>query len=84
MARAVGITITDDPVEQTMTICQATAANISSMLQDVRARRRTEIMAINGALVEIAATIPLPVPENSRLVQEIIALEKKYDPSSSP
>lgn len=88
VALAQGITIGPDPLAETMATCQATANNISSMLQDIRAGRPTEIKAINGALVDLAATNQIPVPENSLLVQQITTMEeqrkKHHDTSSSP
>ena len=45
VARAKGIEIEPDPLQTTITVCQATGNNISSMLQDVRKKRPTEIDA---------------------------------------
>ncbi len=67
-----------DAVETTQAVCQSTAANISSMLQDVRRRRKTEIDAINGALVKLAAENGLTLPVNSYLVQRIKEIEGRY------
>ena len=50
MARAQGITIFEDPVLATLAVCESTSMNISSMLQDIRHQRPTEIEAINGAV----------------------------------
>ncbi len=76
VAKAMGIEVGDDPLAQTLEVCQATAANISSMLQDVRARRATEIHAINGAVCKLAITKNIATPENDLLVQEVLAVEK--------
>lgn len=43
-----------DCVNQTLRIAEQTAENYSSMLQDVLKGKRTEIMEINGHIVEIA------------------------------
>ncbi len=61
---------------QVATVIQGTAQNISSMLQDVRAGRRTEIDAINGYLVSVCDQQDLPCPINRELVQ----LVKARDP----
>ena len=78
VARAKGIAIIDDPVGLTMEVCRSTANNISSMLQDVRKCRATEIMAINGAIVAAAQDLEILVPANKSLLLEIKALEKAY------
>ena len=78
VARAKGITVTGDPFMATAEVCRKTAANISSMLQDVRRRRRTEIDAINGAIVREGRALGLESPENLRLVQQIKDIEAGY------
>ncbi len=50
-----------------LTVCQATANNRNSMLQDVLNNRRTEIDAINGAIVRIADQHRLKAPINRSL-----------------
>jgi 2-dehydropantoate 2-reductase len=78
VARARGITVDGDPFAATVKVCRRTAANISSMLQDVRRRRRTEIDAINGAIVREGRSLGLKAPENLRLVEQIRAIEAGY------
>jgi 2-dehydropantoate 2-reductase len=80
VARAKGIAISDDPVGLTMEVCRMTSSNISSMLQDVRKGRATEISAINGAIVAAATGLGILAPANERLLAEIKALEKSYLP----
>ena len=75
---ASGIAVNGDPFTATVEVCRRTAANISSMLQDVRRRRRTEIDAINGTVVRVGQTLGLETPENLRLVQQIRAIEAEY------
>jgi 2-dehydropantoate 2-reductase len=76
IARGQGLDIGPDPVGRTLEVCRATAANISSMLQDVRKGRPTEIMAINGALLAEAQKLAIPAPENALLVRQVLAAEK--------
>ncbi|MFA6497736.1 MAG: 2-dehydropantoate 2-reductase [Desulfurivibrionaceae bacterium] len=76
VAQAKGIAIAPDPVARTIAVCQATAGNISSMLQDVRANRQTEIEAINGAVLEEARRLGIPAPVNTELFAAVKALEK--------
>ncbi|MBB5347111.1 2-dehydropantoate 2-reductase [Desulfoprunum benzoelyticum] len=78
VARAGGIVVTGDPYSATVEVCRKTADNISSMLQDVRRRRRTEIDAINGAIVREGRSLGLETPENLRLVEQIRAIEAGY------
>lgn len=78
VAQAKGIAIDPDPVERTMAVCQATSTNISSMLQDVRGKRKTEIEGINGAVLEEATRLGISVPVNAALFASIQGLEKGY------
>jgi len=78
VARALGINVPADPVSQTLAVCEATAENISSMLQDVRRGRPTEIGAINGALLDKARALGIDVPVNRELVSRVRKIEDGY------
>jgi 2-dehydropantoate 2-reductase len=78
IAEAEGIEIIDDPYLATRIVCSKTAENISSMLQDVRNRRRTEIDAINGAVVAKGLKYGIKTPENSRLCRQVQEIEAGY------
>ncbi len=52
-----------------------TAANRSSMLQDIEANRRTEVDYISGYLIQVAAQLNIPAPINEKMLQEIRKLE---------
>jgi 2-dehydropantoate 2-reductase len=80
VARAKGIDVDPDPVQMTLDVCAATASNISSMLQDVRNRRLTEIEAINGAIVRQAIRLHIDAPVNEKLVRKIHEIEQGYLP----
>ncbi|MCS6903053.1 MAG: 2-dehydropantoate 2-reductase [Candidatus Bipolaricaulota bacterium] len=56
-------------IERIESVACKTAENISSMLQDVRRGRRTEIEYINGAIVREGRRLNLPTPLNLLLVQ---------------
>lgn len=71
VAGAEGITLPEDPLALTIRVCRDTAANISSMLQDVRAHRRTEIESITGEVVKRAAVHGIPVPVNRDLLDRV-------------
>jgi len=73
VARASGVDLADDTaVEAVAAVAESTAANRSSMLQDVDAGRSTEIEAINGAVVERAAQHGIEVPTN-RLLAALVS-----------
>ncbi|MDD3234667.1 MAG: ketopantoate reductase C-terminal domain-containing protein, partial [Candidatus Omnitrophica bacterium] len=68
----------DDPLAKAEAVCEATAANISSMLQDILAGRRSEIDAINGAIIRIAQESGIPVPVNILLNDMVKSIEDNY------
>lgn len=78
VALASGIPIDEDPVAATFRVCEATRNNISSMLQDIRNRRRTEIDAINGAVVAAGRKLGIPTPVNDELVRQVKELEAAF------
>ncbi len=68
VARAEGVELSDDAAVAALeAVVAATADNRSSMRQDVEAGRRTEIGAINGAVVDRARTHGIEVPTNRTL-----------------
>jgi 2-dehydropantoate 2-reductase len=70
VAAALGIALAHpDPAAHALAVAEATAGNDSSMLQDLRAGRPTEIQAINGAIAEQAAALGLPAPVNATLAR---------------
>lgn len=78
VAKAKGIGLAEDPVAATLEVCKATEKNISSMLQDVRNKRLTEIDAINSAVVAEARLLGIPAPINEGLVRQVQEIEKGY------
>jgi len=58
---------------------RSSAGNTSSMLQDIRAQRHTEIDYINGYLLRRARVHGLNVPENQRLYELIKQKEDHYE-----
>jgi 2-dehydropantoate 2-reductase len=67
VAAAEGRSVPEDVVERTFEVARATAANHSSMRQDLAAGRRTEVEALYGAVVERAERHDLPAPVNRTL-----------------
>ena len=65
VAAARGVTLPfADAVARVIEVCRATAANHSSMLQDVERGRMTEIDSINGVIVAESGRLGLPAPAN--------------------
>ncbi len=65
-----------DPVENVKVVCERTASNRSSMLQDVERGIQTEIDYINGAVVREGAACGVPTPANWTVTQLVRALSK--------
>lgn len=60
---------------------EQTGTNRSSMLQDIRAHRLTEIEWINGAIVRLAHKHGIAVPRHQQLLELVHFVEKcSYDP----
>jgi len=79
VAGALGIRLLyPNPVERVEAVARATAANISSMLQDVRARRRTEVDQIQGAVIAAGREKGIPAPVNETLWRLVKTLEASY------
>ena len=69
IASSAGISLGYDSLEQRVqSVCEATARNRSSMLQDVLRGRRTEIDAINGSVVSKAKAVGTQAPVNELLM----------------
>jgi 2-dehydropantoate 2-reductase len=64
-----------NPVEKVYEVAEATAANRSSMLQDVERGRKTEIDTLNGAIAELGGRIGVDTPVNDTLVAAVKGLE---------
>jgi len=64
-------------VETSEEVCQQTAANISSMLQDIRANKRTEIDAISGEILRRSQAASLPCPRTRVVYQLVKGLERR-------
>jgi len=80
VARAKNIPVEQDPFLQACLVSEKTGANISSMLQDVRNKKRTEIDAINGAISAYGKQLGIQTPENDQLCAEIKRIETAYPP----
>lgn len=74
-----GIKVDFDSLHTTiMQVVNATAANYSSMRQDVFHQRRTEIDFITGYLLKAAEKHHISTPENAKLYQRIKQIEQSW------
>jgi 2-dehydropantoate 2-reductase len=78
VAGSMGFPVGEDTVDRVLAVARATARNRSSMGQDVDRKKRTEIDAINGAIVRFAGRTGVPVPVNRTLTALVKVLEANY------
>jgi 2-dehydropantoate 2-reductase len=77
-ARAAGVELWEDPWEMNVLATQRGYAHRPSMLEDVEARRPTEIDLITGALVCEAGRLGIPVPLHTALYALVKGKEASY------
>ena len=78
VAAAAGVELYDDPWEMNVLATQRGSAHYPSMLEDVEARRPTEVELINGALVREAARLEVEVPLHTAVYRLVAAREASY------
>jgi 2-dehydropantoate 2-reductase len=78
VAAAVGVELNEDPWEMNVLATQRGHAHRPSMLEDVDARRKTEIESIGGALVREANRVGVPAPLHTALYRLIRAKEDSW------
>ena len=67
--------IYEDHLKKVDSVCQATSQNVSSMLQDLRKRKKTEIDFINGVISKEGNNLGIKTPINQALTNLIHACE---------
>jgi 2-dehydropantoate 2-reductase len=67
-----------DPLGRVMQVCEATAGNMASMLQDVLKEKETEVDAINGAIVREGEALGIATPVNLTLTSLVHAIQETY------
>lgn len=67
----------DDFYKHARRVMEMTRPNVSSMLQDIRRGRRTEIDAINGAVVRLGMDLGVQVPVNRMLTAMVKHRERE-------
>jgi 2-dehydropantoate 2-reductase len=78
VAAAAGVPLREDPWEMNVHATERGSAHYPSMLEDVEARRRTEIDTITGALVREAHRLGVPVPLHETMERLIKAKEESW------
>lgn len=78
VARKKGIRIEGNPIDKVKAVIEATRENRCSMGQDLDRKRRTEIDAINGAVVREANRLGISVPYNRMITDLIKVIEKNH------
>ena len=78
VAAAAGVELHDDPWEMNVLATQRGSAHYPSMLEDVEARRPTEIELITGALVREAERTGVDAPLHTALYRLVKAREASY------
>jgi 2-dehydropantoate 2-reductase len=81
VAEAAGIALHEDPWEMNVLATRRGSAHYPSMLEDVEARRPTEIDLITGSLVQEAERLGVPVPLHTALYRLIRAREASWKQS---
>ena len=78
VAAAAGVELHDDPWEMNVLATRRGSAHYPSMLEDVEARRPTEVELINGALVREASRHGVDAPLQTAVYQLVKAREASY------
>jgi 2-dehydropantoate 2-reductase len=78
VAQAKGIGLEHGILQRVFQVARDTAGNISSMNQDLRRKRQTEIEAINGAIVRLGKELGIATPVNTTLTNLIKIAETKH------
>ncbi len=78
VAAAAGVELHDDPWEMNVLATKRGSAHYPSMLEDVDARRPTEVELINGALVREAARHGVDAPLQTAVYRLVKAREASY------
>jgi 2-dehydropantoate 2-reductase len=78
VAAAAGVELHDDPWEMNVLATRRGSAHYPSMLEDVEARRPTEVELINGAVVRAAVRHGVDAPLQTALYRLVAAREASY------
>ena len=84
VAAAAGVALHEDPWEMNVHATQRGSRHYPSMLEDVHARRPTEVDQISGALVREAERLGVPVPLHTALWRLVKAREASWSTKDPP
>jgi 2-dehydropantoate 2-reductase len=80
VAAATGVVLGDQAIGTFMTILDTLGKeNKTSMLQDVDAKRITEVDMLAGKMIALGKAYDIPVPMNEVLFKMIKAIEANYE-----
>ena len=79
VAAAAGVTLEEDPWDMNVWATQRGHRHAPSMLEDVQARRLTEVDMITGSLVREAHRLGVPVPLHEAMYSLIKGVEASWD-----
>jgi 2-dehydropantoate 2-reductase len=79
VAQKIGITLHGDPRELVRKGANASGKHRASMLQDVLAKRQTEVDFMNGAIVQWGEKVGVPTPLNKAVWELIKGLEHAWN-----
>ena len=84
VARAEGVGLAEGDIESwERQLFALSESGMSSMLQDVRQERRTEVDSFGGTIVALGRKHGIPVPVNAFLVKEIEKIESRFPGSEA-
>lgn len=78
VAAALGVVLDADPAELVDEAARTNYGHRPSMLQDVLARRRTEIATLNGGIAAAASGVGVPTPLHAAIVDLIDGLQHSW------
>jgi 2-dehydropantoate 2-reductase len=82
VATAAGVAIEDDPWEMNVVATRRGSAHFPSMLEDMEARRPTELELINGSLVREARRFAVETPLQEAVYALVQAKQSSYLPAA--
>lgn len=78
VAKALGIELHNDPKQMVLKAANAPGKHKASMLQDVLAKRQTEVDFMNGAIVQWGEKLRVPTPLNKAVWALVKGLEHSW------